>query len=174
MGFIRSHWMPPLGERLCNITLAVAMVDNFGCKHKNTTKTQLLASNYGTNQPPMRISYPEIDPLLSSLMQLRNNVRCHGSTRRAQLYFQLSNVVSRQKLEKLLTQQEACYKGGRIYAPIGVKLLTTQSLRRNKKLLYLGNFLHTFACSQHYQNCHSVQMLRLLQSPYTMRTLKEP
>jgi hypothetical protein len=50
-GFTRSHWMPPLGKCLRCIALEVAMVDNFECKHKNTNKTQLLASNLGYNQP---------------------------------------------------------------------------------------------------------------------------
>ncbi len=37
-GFTRSHWMPPSGECLhCN-TMAAAMVDTFGQKHKTPTK----------------------------------------------------------------------------------------------------------------------------------------
>jgi hypothetical protein len=43
-GFPRSLWMPPLCKCLRRIALAVAMVDNFGCKQKNTNKTQLSAS----------------------------------------------------------------------------------------------------------------------------------
>ena len=49
-GFTQSHWMLPLGEGLMRIALAAAKVIKIGGKHKNTNKTQLLASNYGTNQ----------------------------------------------------------------------------------------------------------------------------
>jgi hypothetical protein len=42
---------PPSGKRLRHIAPAAAMVDDFSCKHKNTSKTQFLASNYGKNQP---------------------------------------------------------------------------------------------------------------------------
>ena len=48
-GFTRIHWMPPLSECLRHITPAVAMVDKFVEISQNTKKTQLLASNYGTN-----------------------------------------------------------------------------------------------------------------------------
>jgi hypothetical protein len=40
----RSHWMPPSGKCLHRITPAAAKVIDFGYKHKNTNKTQLLAS----------------------------------------------------------------------------------------------------------------------------------
>jgi hypothetical protein len=40
--------MPPSGECLHHIALAVAMVDQFLETTQNTNKTQLLASNYGT------------------------------------------------------------------------------------------------------------------------------
>ncbi len=38
-GFTRSCWMPPLGEYLCCITLAAAMVNDVSVKHKTLTKT---------------------------------------------------------------------------------------------------------------------------------------
>jgi hypothetical protein len=47
-GFIWSHWMPPLGECLRRIAPAAAMDEEFVETTQNTTKTQLLASNYGT------------------------------------------------------------------------------------------------------------------------------
>ena len=70
-GFIQSHWMPPSGEWLRRIVPAAAMVDEFVELTQNTNKTQLLASNYGTFWLLLfkRISYPEMDPLLSSSMQ---------------------------------------------------------------------------------------------------------
>jgi hypothetical protein len=42
--FTRSHWMPLSGECLRFITPAAAKVIDLRCKHKNTNKTQLLAS----------------------------------------------------------------------------------------------------------------------------------
>jgi len=47
-GFTRSHWMPPLGECLRCIAPVAVMVNEFVETTLNTTKTQLLASNYGT------------------------------------------------------------------------------------------------------------------------------
>jgi hypothetical protein len=47
-GFTRSHCMLPLGKSLGCIAPAAAMVNVFGCKHKNTNKTQTLASVYHT------------------------------------------------------------------------------------------------------------------------------
>jgi hypothetical protein len=43
-GFTRSHWMPLLGKCPRRIALAATKIINFGCKHKNTNKTKLLAS----------------------------------------------------------------------------------------------------------------------------------
>jgi hypothetical protein len=40
--------MPSLGKSLGRIALAATMVIDFDCKHKNITKTQLLASMYHT------------------------------------------------------------------------------------------------------------------------------
>jgi len=48
-GLIRSNWMPPSSECPRRIALAAAMVDKFVETTQNTTKTQLLANNYGTN-----------------------------------------------------------------------------------------------------------------------------
>jgi hypothetical protein len=69
--------MPPSGEWLRRIVPAAAMVDEFVELTQNTNKTQLLASNYGTFWLLlfMRISYPEMDPLLSSSMQ-RASFKC--------------------------------------------------------------------------------------------------
>jgi hypothetical protein len=38
LGFTRSHWMLPLDECSHHITKAVAMLDEFGRKHKTLTK----------------------------------------------------------------------------------------------------------------------------------------
>ena len=70
-GFTWSHWMPPSGECLRHIVPAATMVEEFVENTLNTNKTQLLPSNYGTFDRWLfvRISYPEMDPLLSSSMQ---------------------------------------------------------------------------------------------------------
>ncbi len=47
-GFIRSHWMLPLGEFLRCIAPAAAMVKEFELNTQNANKRQLLTSNYGT------------------------------------------------------------------------------------------------------------------------------
>ena len=47
-GFTRSHWMPPLGECLRRTAPAAIMVDEFVETTLNTSKTQLLPSNYST------------------------------------------------------------------------------------------------------------------------------
>jgi hypothetical protein len=44
-GFPRSLWMPSLGKCLSCIDLAVAMVDDFGCKQKTLTKHIFLLAN---------------------------------------------------------------------------------------------------------------------------------
>ena len=47
-GFTRSHWLPLLVECLRLSVPAAAMVNEFEQNTQNTTKTQLLASYYGT------------------------------------------------------------------------------------------------------------------------------
>jgi hypothetical protein len=47
-GFARSHLMPPSDECLRHIVPAAAMVNKFVETTLNTTKTQLLPSNYGS------------------------------------------------------------------------------------------------------------------------------
>ncbi len=46
--FTGSHWMLPSGKCLRRIASAAAMVNEFVETTQNTTKTQLLASNYST------------------------------------------------------------------------------------------------------------------------------
>ena len=47
-GFTGSRWMALSGECLRRIAPAATMVNKFVITTQNTTKTQLLASNYGT------------------------------------------------------------------------------------------------------------------------------
>ena len=68
-GYTGSHWMLPLGE--CMRHIAAAMVNKFVENSQNTTKTQLLASNYGTlrSLDVYENVNPKTDPLPSSLMR---------------------------------------------------------------------------------------------------------
>ncbi len=81
-GFTGSHWMLPQGKCLRPIAPAAAMVNEFVETTQNTTKTQLLASNYDTFralvQLFVRISYPKTDPLLRSSMQ-QASFKCETS-----------------------------------------------------------------------------------------------
>jgi hypothetical protein len=47
-GFTQSHWMPRSGQCLRRIVPASVMVNEYVETTQNTTKTQLLASNYST------------------------------------------------------------------------------------------------------------------------------
>ena len=47
-GFTRSQWMPPLSKCLRRIAPAAVMVNEFVEITQNTTKTQLVASNYNS------------------------------------------------------------------------------------------------------------------------------
>jgi len=60
--------MPPLGKCLRRIALVATMVDEFVETTHNTTKTQLLASNYSTFRVLVVCEHfnPQTDPLLSS------------------------------------------------------------------------------------------------------------
>ena len=85
-GLIGSHWMPPLGECLHLIAPVAAMVIVIGGKHKNTNKTQLVASNHSTNQSLVVYEnfIPKKVPLLSSLM-------CQATTIGAEVLTDISN-----------------------------------------------------------------------------------
>jgi hypothetical protein len=65
--------MPPLGECLRGIARAAAMAEEFVETTQNTYKALLLASNYGALRSLVVtiILGPKLDPLLSSLMQQR-------------------------------------------------------------------------------------------------------
>jgi hypothetical protein len=79
-------------------------------KTKNTNKTQLLLSFLTVDRrkkakqfrDPRRTLY-----LRHWCKKLRMNVKCYFSSWRAQLHFELSNVVNAQKFKKLLTLNEA-------------------------------------------------------------------
>ena len=66
LGFTWSHWMPPSSEWLHRIAAVAAMADDFSQKNKTLTKTYF-CKPYGRPKPKaIRISYPKLDPLLSS------------------------------------------------------------------------------------------------------------
>ncbi len=93
---------------------------------KNTNKTQLLPSfltvdqckKAKKNRDPKRTLYSR-----HWCNKLHTNVKHHYSSWRAQLHFELSNVVNDQKVEKLLNLNEAKKSLWATYGPIVVKLL---------------------------------------------------
>ncbi len=83
---------------------------------QNTNKKLFLASDYGTNKslvvyenfiPQKRPSTQLIDAT-SCVKMCDVNVRCHDWSWRARGHFKLPNVVSRQKVDKLLSNHKAC------------------------------------------------------------------
>ena len=106
--FTWSHWMPPSGKCLRRIAPAVTMVDDFEWNRTTLTKhnyrTFLLKNRapFGTRNGP---STQHI-----KVTSCVKNVRCHDWSWRANQHFKLSNVVSGQNIEKLITKHEACEK----------------------------------------------------------------
>jgi hypothetical protein len=79
-------------------------------KPKNTNKTQILPSFLMGDQRKKAKQFWGPKQTLYSRLQcnkLRTNVNPFYSSRRAQLHFELSNVVNGQKFKKLLTLNEA-------------------------------------------------------------------
>ncbi len=103
-------------------------------KPKNTNKTQLLPTFLMVDQckkakqfwDPKQTLY-----LRNQCNKLHINVNPHYLSWRAQLHFELSNVVNGQKFKKLLTLNKAQENLWAIYhGPIGVKLLTPLSVHQ--------------------------------------------
>ena len=109
-GFIQSHWMPPSCECMRHIAPVAATVDEFVETTQKTNKTQLLASNYGTFWLLLfkRISYPEMDPLLSSSMQ-RASFKCATAQleRKSSRTFLTIKCCQGKKSKKLFSNYEA-------------------------------------------------------------------
>jgi hypothetical protein len=77
---------------------------------KNTNKTQLLPNFITVDRRKKARHFQDLKRALYSRHQcnkLRTNVKDDYSSWRAQLHFELSNIVNGQKLEKLLTLNEA-------------------------------------------------------------------
>ncbi len=100
---------------------------HFWKKQKNTTKTQLLPSFLTGDRRKKAKQFQDPKRTLYSRHQCNklrtNNVKHLYSSWRAQLQFELSNVVNGQKFEKLLTLNEAKKNLWAKYGPIAVKLL---------------------------------------------------
>ncbi len=71
-GFTRSHWMLPSGKCLHPIAPAAVIVDELVENTQNTKKSYFQLASYGkiNHELFVRISYPKMDPLLTSLAQL--------------------------------------------------------------------------------------------------------
>ncbi len=97
---------------------------------KNTNKTQLLPSFLMVDRRKIAKQFWDPKWTLYSHHQcnkLHTNVKHHYSRWRAQLHFELSNVVNGQKFEKLLTLNEAPKNLWAKYGPIAVKLLNNSN-----------------------------------------------
>ncbi len=98
----------------------------FWMKPKNTNKTQLLPSCLTVDQRKKAKQFWDPKGTLYSCHQcvkLRTNMKHYYLSWRAQLHFELSNVVNGQKFEKLLTLNKAQENMWAKYGPIAVKLL---------------------------------------------------
>ncbi len=98
----------------------------FWMKPKCNNKTQLLPSFLMVDQCKKAKQFQDLKQTLYSHHQcdkLHTNVKHHNLCWRAQLHFELSNVVNGQKFEKLLTLNEAQENLWAKYGPIAVELL---------------------------------------------------
>ncbi len=98
----------------------------FRMKQKNTNKTHFFPSFLTVDRRKKAKQFQDPTWTLYSRHQcnkLRTNVKHFYSSWRAQLRFELSNVVNGQKFEKLLTLNKAPQNLWAKYGPIAVKLL---------------------------------------------------
>ena len=119
-GFTGSHWMPLLGECLRRITPAATMVNKFVITTQNTTKTQLLASNYGTFRALVNCEnfVPQKEPS-TQLIDATSCVKMWDGT----IGTEGLAVISSYQTLSALSGHEARFISWRIYAPLVVKLL---------------------------------------------------
>ncbi len=117
--------------RCCHRVSARAVLPRqppFWMKPKNTNKTQLLPSFLTVDWRKKAKQFWDPKWTLYSHHQwdkLRTNVKPNYLSWRAQLHFELSNVVNGQKFKKLLTLYKAQENLWAKYGPIAVKLLTS-------------------------------------------------
>ncbi len=116
----------------------------FRMKRKNTNKTQLLPSFLMVDW--RKKVKPFWDPKWALYSRhwcnkLRKNVKPYYSTWRAQLHFELSNVVNGQKFEKLLTLNKAQKNLWAKYVPIAVKQLNRYKVPAGTKNSFPIGFL---------------------------------
>ena len=121
-GFTWSHWVPPSGKCLHRI----AVIKEFVETTQNTTKKQLLASNYGTFRLLVVCENfnPKTSPLLSSSMR-QASFKCE--TLRLELESSAAFLAIKccqwSKLGKVITLARSLWNKWALSAPIGVKLL---------------------------------------------------
>ncbi len=145
-GFTRSHWMPKLVECLHRIAPAAAIAEKFEWNTQNTNKTQFLASNYGHTFRSLVVCEnfnPKTDPLLSSLMW-QASFKCE--TLQLELEISATFLATKRcqwtKFGKVIKLARSSLKNGCIYAPIGVKLLTSYPTCRSQIIgLLRGPFM---------------------------------
>ncbi len=106
----------------------------FWMKPKNINKTQLLPSFLTVDRRKKAKQFRDPKRILYSrhwCNKLHTNVKPHNLSQRAQLHFELSNVVNRQKFKKLLTLNKAQENLRAIYGPIAVKLIKLNTSHSN-------------------------------------------
>ena len=111
-GFTWSRWMQPLGKCPSSIAPAAAMANKFEGNTQNTTFSLqlwyiLIASCF------MRISYPKMDPLFSSLMRpVLLNCETPQFEQKSLWTFLAIKRCQGTKRKKKLSGYEACQKAG--------------------------------------------------------------
>ncbi len=118
--------MPPLGKFPRGITLAAAMVDDFEWNPKSLTKYNFYLAFLTVGRRKKAKQFWDQKWTLYSHHQcnkLCTNVKPHYLSWRAQLHFELSNLVNGQNSKKLLALNEAKENLWAIHGHIVVKLL---------------------------------------------------
>ncbi len=111
----------------------------FGMTQKNSNKTQLLPSFLTVDRCKKAKQFRDPTQTLYSnhwYNKLHTNVKYHYSRWRAQLHFELSNVVKRHKYKKLLTLNKAPKNLWAKYGPIAVKLLIKWIMRHDNMIFW--------------------------------------
>ncbi len=109
----------------------------FWMKHKNTDKTQLLPSFLTVDWHKQAKQFWYQKQTLYSCHwcnKLHTNKKPHYLSWRAQLHFELSNVVNGQNFKKLLALNEAQENLWARYGPIAVKLLRKEIMLKDWRI----------------------------------------
>ncbi len=111
--FSRSHWMPLLGKCLrCMAPAAIKVID-FRCKHKNTNKTQLLASKLTVDRSQKLHQFCTPKQTLYSRHQcnkLRKKCEITNTKRKSLRTFSAIKRCQRTKIGKVIKLEQSLLK----------------------------------------------------------------